>query len=80
MRGRTLGSTEHAQQPAPKILLALVGASRHAIADEVELAGTVLALAPTLHDFAETQLETTARKIAQAFGSDIAQPLAEGVR
>ncbi|MGX7877111.1 M20 aminoacylase family protein [Mesorhizobium sp. ORM6] len=42
------------------------------IADEVELAGTVRALAPALRDFAETQLETTARKIAQAFGGDIA--------
>ncbi|RUU74067.1 MULTISPECIES: amidohydrolase [unclassified Mesorhizobium] len=41
------------------------------IADEVELAGTVRALAPALRDFAETQLETTARKIAQAFGGDI---------
>lgn len=42
------------------------------IADEVELAGTVRALAPALRDFAETQLEATARKIAQAFGGDIA--------
>ncbi|WP_192250119.1 M20 aminoacylase family protein [Mesorhizobium caraganae] len=41
------------------------------IADEVELAGTVRALAPALRDFAETQLEATARKIAQAFGGDI---------
>ncbi|RWD23169.1 MAG: amidohydrolase [Mesorhizobium sp.] len=41
------------------------------IADEVALAGTVRALAPALRDFAETQLETAARKIAQAFGGDI---------
>ncbi|MER8627906.1 amidohydrolase [Mesorhizobium sp. M1143] len=41
------------------------------IADEVELAGTVRALAPALSDFAETRLEMTARKIAQAFGGDI---------
>ncbi|RUX07941.1 amidohydrolase [Mesorhizobium sp. M8A.F.Ca.ET.023.01.1.1] len=42
------------------------------IADEVELAGTVRALAPSLRDFAETQIELVARKIAQAFGGDIA--------
>ncbi|PTE06343.1 M20 aminoacylase family protein [Mesorhizobium helmanticense] len=41
------------------------------IADEVELAGTVRALATHLRDFAETHLETTARSIAQAFGGDI---------
>ncbi|MGX9148290.1 amidohydrolase [Mesorhizobium sp. 128a] len=41
------------------------------IADEVELAGTVRALAPALRDFAESQIEMTARKIAQAFGGEI---------
>jgi hippurate hydrolase len=41
------------------------------IADEVELAGTVRALSPNLRLFAETQLEATARRIAQAFGGNI---------